>query len=237
MNLLEEVQKIEAEIKKTKSFQKLSELFANIEKKCRENEAEYDEKVFTYVISSHALAISNFRNFCRDWEAGGIPKYEQLENAEKLLKIISSNLSKFGEEEFPEKIFGKNYLSESEKFLKTLQNKIEEEKSHRQNFPQQKGDNNKPVNNGGGNQTPSHSELENQIKILEDKLKNTPNSDINKKQLQQELERLKIDLKEKKQPQHSNKENNFPTGLVVGGGVIIIVLLLVIVFLVRKKRN
>src|SRR5947209_524841 len=122
MNLLKEIQDIEKEIRNTKKLQRLRELLSDIEKKCKEKETEYNDEVSTYVVSSYALVISNFRNFYQSWEGGAIPKDEQLENAEKLLKVLLNDLSKFGEEDFPENVFGSNFLLNSNEFLKDLEN-------------------------------------------------------------------------------------------------------------------
>ncbi|WNE40350.1 MAG: Endolytic murein transglycosylase [Mycoplasmataceae bacterium] len=89
---------------------------------------------------------------------------------------------------------------------------------------------------GKNNQEPPLSQLNDQIKDLENRLKNTPDSDSNKEILQQEIEQLKKKLRENNQSHQPNK-NNSSIKLVIGGGVIIVVLLIVIAFLLGRQNK
>lgn len=130
--LLKEIKGIEEEIKNTKKFSKLKELLSNIEEKIKEKEAEYNDEVKISVIVSNAVVVSNFKDFREKWEDGRIkPDNEVLKNAEKLVEVLLSNLSKFAAEDFPENIFGNKYLTSSQEFLNSLKGKIKEEKKKR----------------------------------------------------------------------------------------------------------
>lgn len=162
MNLLEEIKGIEKEMQNTKSFQKLSELLSDMKKKCKENKAELDDEVDVYIPVCYSCIISNFRNFSQTWKSkkNEVSK-ETLENGEKLIiKVLLSDLEKAEEGNFPAKIFGENYLSDSKDNLNKLKSEIEKEKTRRQKSP------NKPNKNKDNN-----SQLDEQIKKLEDELK------------------------------------------------------------------
>lgn len=239
MGKLEEIKNIEKEIRKTKKFSKLSELLSDMKRKIKES-GKVDEEIMVIVKGSYSFIITNFRNFYQSWEndANFKIKDETLEDAGEFIEVILGDLGKMTKEEFSEDIFGKDYLLDTKDFLKTLENKIKEEKTSRQN--DEDGGNNPPQPSDDSEINRRISKLQSQINTLEQKQRQNSHSDTSQ-QDKQELTRLKNELttlKAKKNQQNSKnpKSNNLPWGMI-GCGAIIVILLLVVIFLLGRNSK
>jgi len=191
---------------------------------------------------------------------------DELKGLEKSLKDLSENVKGFEEQAKVYEIYGLKAAANSYRemakvaegdYRLVLTNAIQKEKLRRQNSPDiptpPPSSPPSPKDNGRGNSPSSPSSnntaldkeitnLKNQVKVLEDKLKNTPSSDTSlQSQYRREIQRIQTQLKEKekeKEKEVQSKKGDFPTGLVIGGGVVIVIVLLALFFLLgRSSKN
>ncbi|CFW92785.1 protein of unknown function (coil coil domain) [endosymbiont DhMRE of Dentiscutata heterogama] len=249
VSLKEEIKSIGEQIKKENEWGKIRQLLSEMKQKLENITSEEmdDAELEVISIGNFIFIITKLKTFYNQWEEKKlISTDKQLDEAEKLIKVVIGDVGKFTEEEFPP-----NYDIEGAKSsLASLEIEIQAAKTRRQSVPGNGGGNN---DNGGGNSNNNDkndpaiqakiNSLQGQINALEEKLRNQPTSNTNQQdkrelaRLRRELEELKEKQKDKSQNKGHNQKDNFPTGLVVGGGIIIFLLLVLVIFFWRKSRR
>ena len=232
--ILDKVLNIKQESKNTQDFHRLDELMVDLEKKFKETPSQ-ELQLFVSQLKQetpiiHSNAILDLNNFSIEWETRRTGyKDKQLEDGEKLAETLLRALGKYSSEDFPTNVYGDDYISKSKASLNTLKGKIEDEKERRKEGP---GD--------GSSLDKQIKKLKKQIERLEQKLRDTPDSDASlKNSYKEQIKELRKSLVEKEREKSQGKEGGFPTKLVLisVGAAAVVMLLLAILYSQFSRRN
>jgi vacuolar-type H+-ATPase subunit I/STV1 len=237
-SLLDKINSISEEIvdaRDRKDFHRLDELLANLAKDMEEapSEERRQDDIKHKVPIIYSKVILSLKDFSTGWETKKTEyKDEELESSEKLIGTLfgDAGLNRLRKEDFPANVYGDDYLSKSEASLNTLKTQIGEEKKRRREDP------------GPGDDSSLDKQIEklkSQIKDLEQKLRETPDSDAPlKNSYREQIRALERSLREKELKKSQSEKGGFPTNLVIGIGVgAVVVILSVILYLQLSRRN
>jgi hypothetical protein len=171
-----------------------------------------------------------------------ITSNEELNIIEEFIEKDFKKIDKISKE-FPS-IISNDYCLKVKRGMENLKEKVQEEKTHRQNSPNDRPNDRKkdesPLPSNDSEINKKITSLQSQINDLEQKQSQNPNSN-DSKQTKKELTRLKSELatlkaKQNEQNEKNPKSNGFPW-MAIGGGITIIILLIIIVFLYKKSKK
>jgi len=82
------------------------------------------------------------------------------------------------------------------------------------------------------------TDLKNQIRALEEKMRNPSNPDTINEQYKQQIQALKSQLEKKEKEEKTQTEKNgFPTEWIIGAGIAFVIVLLIAILLSQKNQN